>query len=621
MKRIAVIAVLASPISALAQTTGTHTSPFPLATLAQQVARQIPATALSGLDVSNARLGSETVSSSIAALRDEIGAVAQRGSGGARSNGRVSTASLAGDGSLLTEKLNASNAAFRAVRDKFTDYVTPQDFGAACNGTTDDSAAFQSAVTYVAEHGKGLSISGTCVVKSTIVMPTDALGMDISGSGGGTIKTSVAGDLFTLATPSTGKSNARIQVSIHDLSVTQTNPGTGTAFDFYQPVPGAGSIQAFMKNVYITNMQIGVSLHNVGGSYLDTITSADTDGPDSGSWNVYIKGDGPSQSGGQPSANNNITNSGSIRGNGIMLYGFVQGTFIDNHRCLLCHYGIRTSHEDAGEALTILNTYEEANLAGFDIENTAFTTMRGVSVDLLGNASPHWAGFRLVNDAGSAIMDSIALGVGGAGSIADTSIFDIENSPGYYVNNYVRGLVFRSDGTVFPCWKVVGTKARNDPTILSNNICWASGNYQVTNPGTIQAHDNLWSGPKNDTTLIYENDVTAPNIFSSGLKGGNGVVIGTQPKGNTAALGAYADSTYANNFIEVMKGNMTMFSLDPNGAPTFKGAVKAPLFEEKLTTPSSSHAACAAGQFTDDARYHYVCVATNIWKRVALSDF
>jgi hypothetical protein len=44
-------------------------------------------------------------------------------------------------------------------------------------------------------------------------------------------------------------------------------------------------------------------------------------------------------------------------------------------------------------------------------------------------------------------------------------------------------------------------------------------------------------------------------------------------------------------------------------------------YTETLTTPASSRAACTAGQFTDDANYHYVCTATNTWKRVALSTF
>ncbi|MDE1155884.1 MAG: hypothetical protein PW735_09160 [Acidobacteriaceae bacterium] len=45
------------------------------------------------------------------------------------------------------------------------------------------------------------------------------------------------------------------------------------------------------------------------------------------------------------------------------------------------------------------------------------------------------------------------------------------------------------------------------------------------------------------------------------------------------------------------------------------------VFHEALTTPASSSASCSAGDFTDDANFHYVCVATNTWKRVALSSF
>ncbi|AAW61040.1 hypothetical protein [Gluconobacter oxydans] len=45
------------------------------------------------------------------------------------------------------------------------------------------------------------------------------------------------------------------------------------------------------------------------------------------------------------------------------------------------------------------------------------------------------------------------------------------------------------------------------------------------------------------------------------------------------------------------------------------------MFKENLVTPASSSSACEAGQFTDDANYHYVCISTNTWKRVALSSF
>jgi hypothetical protein len=44
-------------------------------------------------------------------------------------------------------------------------------------------------------------------------------------------------------------------------------------------------------------------------------------------------------------------------------------------------------------------------------------------------------------------------------------------------------------------------------------------------------------------------------------------------------------------------------------------------FHVNLATPASSSAPCTAGQIGADAKYIYVCVATNTWKRSALSSF
>jgi hypothetical protein len=50
--------------------------------------------------------------------------------------------------------------------------------------------------------------------------------------------------------------------------------------------------------------------------------------------------------------------------------------------------------------------------------------------------------------------------------------------------------------------------------------------------------------------------------------------------------------------------------------------VVASTFTGHLFTPASSTAiACSPGMFFDDANYHYVCVAKNTLKRVALSAF
>lgn len=68
-------------------------------------------------------------------------------------------------------------------------------------------------------------------------------------------------------------------------------------------------------------------------------------------------------------------------------------------------------------------------------------------------------------------------------------------------------------------------------------------------------------------------------------------------------------------------GGAVIGALDTNGYLCGFSGVKAGGYQETLMTPASSSAACTAGQFTDDANFHYVCVSSNVWKRVALSSF
>jgi hypothetical protein len=62
----------------------------------------------------------------------------------------------------------------------------------------------------------------------------------------------------------------------------------------------------------------------------------------------------------------------------------------------------------------------------------------------------------------------------------------------------------------------------------------------------------------------------------------------------------------------VTGGNL---QVNANGVYTTGG------FHVNLATPASSSAPCTAGQIGADAKYVYVCVATNSWKRSALSSF
>ncbi|MBS0995868.1 hypothetical protein [Gluconobacter cerinus] len=73
--------------------------------------------------------------------------------------------------------------------------------------------------------------------------------------------------------------------------------------------------------------------------------------------------------------------------------------------------------------------------------------------------------------------------------------------------------------------------------------------------------------------------------------------------------------TYALNVTTAI----TSGGLIATGDINTTGTIYATVFHENLTTPASSSAPCRAGQFTDDTNYHYVCVATNTWKRIALT--
>ncbi|HTA46713.1 MAG TPA: DNRLRE domain-containing protein [Bryobacteraceae bacterium] len=62
-------------------------------------------------------------------------------------------------------------------------------------------------------------------------------------------------------------------------------------------------------------------------------------------------------------------------------------------------------------------------------------------------------------------------------------------------------------------------------------------------------------------------------------------------------------------------------TFDASGNLSSSSTLAVNRYVETLHTPSSSSEPCATGTFTDDANYHYVCVSTNTWKRVALSSF
>ena len=87
-----------------------------------------------------------------------------------------------------------------------------------------------------------------------------------------------------------------------------------------------------------------------------------------------------------------------------------------------------------------------------------------------------------------------------------------------------------------------------------------------------------------------------------------------------AAFGFSLDNNF--NPTISMVGNNTSFRVARGDTQNDVFSVSATgLLHENLNTPASSSATCNVGDFGDDAGFHYVCVATNTWKRVALSSF
>ena len=127
----------------------------------------------------------------------------------------------------------------------------------------------------------------------------------------------------------------------------------------------------------------------------------------------------------------------------------------------------------------------------------------------------------------------------------------------------------------------------------------------------------------------------AGNIVGSSAYLGS-VAVNGDPVNGSVDVGNLANSSatpYINlNGFGTSQNNVRMIN-DANGQLTINtvtggnlqvnanGVFTAESFHVNLATPSSSSAPCTVGQIGADAKYIYVCVATNMWKRSALGSF
>jgi hypothetical protein len=106
----------------------------------------------------------------------------------------------------------------------------------------------------------------------------------------------------------------------------------------------------------------------------------------------------------------------------------------------------------------------------------------------------------------------------------------------------------------------------------------------------------------------------------------NGSIDVGNPANNSATpyidLNGFGTSQNNVRMINDANGQLTINTLTGgNLQVNANGVFTTASFHVNLATPSSSSAPCTVGQIGADAKYIYVCVATNTWRRSALNSF
>ena len=260
-------------------------------------------------------------------------------------------------------KASGTGAVARNWRDKVREVVSVKDYGAVGDGSTDDTAAIQSAIDRLVANGGGCLYTPPGFYKTTsvlsitkgIIIQGAGLGVGTgSGNSGGTVirNASASGDVFTISSAES--------VSIRDLAIDcpSFTKSSGTAGIRIQGAGGSGNVnnRTRLENVRISNMYDGVMFDAASNCVIQAchiqdflnvgIYSKNTGGVDSGHntinacviWDLNV---GTSQAGIR------YDKGGDIR--------------IVNNKILGGDYGLRIALDD-GETGTLLitgNSFEE----------------------------------------------------------------------------------------------------------------------------------------------------------------------------------------------------------------------------------------------------------------------
>lgn len=281
------------------------------------------------------------------------------------------------DGTITGGKVTATGSTTaRSMAARAADVINVKDYGAVCDGTTNDAVAIQAAFTAAANAATGITLvfpTGKCLINSQISQSIGANhGIRVQGAGGqnGIYSANGSGvDITLTATTAT--------FDIANMAFIRTAGGiSGTGLAVTATVSGVLSYSHFDNLTFngspsrnTASWQVGLHLTSLGAPVIHGVISGQPDGTNS-TTNIGIQLSGTDTS--HFLIDTKISDTALQGGHAsISVDGAVQGVFITNSEGIGSDYGIyaedTTNFLNFQEALLVTNNHFNNLIAGIYI--------------------------------------------------------------------------------------------------------------------------------------------------------------------------------------------------------------------------------------------------------------
>lgn len=189
----------------------------------------------------------------------DFGSPCQTGSGTITPNIPIGGSNSSGIFQIGTFLQSGTGAVSETAQTKLAQIVNTADFGAVCNGSTDDTSAFQHAHDSLSSRGGGTVViqSGVCVINSNINVTLDNIKWWGQGQAATTIQ--LGSSVTKLFNVTNGTSTNLVLPQFEDFSITGTAAAAGSCFYFDSVRNG------FINNVQLNGCFKGININGVTG--------------------------------------------------------------------------------------------------------------------------------------------------------------------------------------------------------------------------------------------------------------------------------------------------------------------------------------------------------------------